>query len=112
MFIVAVKTLFIIYKKMKILDYDFEVPWTLGHTFNNVPGIYIIYSGQSWLDVGETDKLGQRINGENHERKPQWMRIASGNTINIAFLRVNSLQDRLFIESRLRQILNPACGDR
>ena len=97
---------------MDILGYNFEGPWTMGQTFNDVPGIYVIFSGQTWLDVGETDKLGQRINDDNHERKPQWVRQSSGGLIQIAFLSVSGQQERLNIELRLRSALNPCCGDR
>ena len=80
--------------------------------FNDVPGIYVVFTSQVWLDVGETDKLGQRINGDNHERKLQWLNRAAGGQIQIAFLRVPDQQQRLTIESSLRQSLRPLCGDR
>jgi len=97
---------------VKISGYDFEGPWILGTNFNDVPGIYAVYTSQSWLDVGETDKLGTRINNNNHERKPAWVRNANGLPINIAFLGVSDAQQRLQIESSLRTILQPICGDR
>lgn len=97
---------------MDILGFNFEGPWVLGQNFNDVPGIYVIYSGQTWLDVGETDKLGQRINGDNHERKPQWIKQSSGYPIRIVFLRVPDQKERLMVESRLRVALNPCCGER
>lgn len=97
---------------MQILNYNFEGPWLLGQLFNDVPGIYVIYTSQNWLDVGETEKLGSRINGENHDRKPQWISNSNRFPIYIAFLRVPDLQTRLLIESQLRNYLCPLCGER
>lgn len=97
---------------IRIDGYDFEGPWELGQTFNNVPGVYVIYTNQVWLDVGETDKLGDRINGDNHKRKPEWLKQSGGYQIYIAFLRVENYQSRLAIESKLRLALQPVCGGR
>lgn len=84
--------------------------YPLNTSFNDVPGVYVIYTSQRWLDVGETDKLGQRI--PSHERRDGWMNNASGLPINIAFLRIESQSRRLSIESNLRNSLNPICGSR
>lgn len=97
---------------MQILNYNFEGPWPLGQIFNDVPGIYVVYTSLNWLDVGETDKLGSRINGENHDRKPQWILNSTRLPINIAFLRVPDSKTRLLIESQLRNYLCPLCGER
>lgn len=97
---------------IKIQNYDFEGPFNLNTDFNDVPGIYVIYTNQIWLDVGETDKLGQRINGDNHERKPEWIFKSGSDLISIVFMRVNNQEFRLKIESELRTILAPICGDR
>lgn len=97
---------------MNIQGYYFEGPWVLGQVFNDVSGIYVVYTNAKWLDVGETDKLGNRINGDNHERKPDWIRNADQGQINIAFLKELNLENRLKIESHLRSVLNPCCGDR
>lgn len=97
---------------MNIQGYNFEGPWLLGTNFNDVPGVYVIFTGQICLDVGETDKLGNRINGDNHERKPQWLVRAGGGQIQIAFLNIPDQQRRLAIESSLRLALRPLCGDK
>jgi len=97
---------------MIIADYNFEGPWSLDQIFNDVPGIYVIYTSQKWLDVGETDKLGQRLNGENHERKSQWILNSNRLPISIAFLQVDNIALRLVVESRLRQVLSPVCGEK
>lgn len=97
---------------MNIQGYAFEGPWFLGQKFNDVPGIYLVFTNNLWLDVGETDKLGSRINGDNHERKPDWIMNANGFQINIVFLRESNSENRLKIESYLRLSLKPVCGDK
>lgn len=97
---------------MNISGYNFEGPWSLGQSFNDVPGIYVVYTSQQWLDIGETDKLGSRINGDNHERKPQWISNSGGLPINIAFLRIDEAKARLDVESQLRLLLAPVCGEK
>lgn len=97
---------------MNIQGYNFEGPWVLGTNFNDVSGVYVVFTSQTYLDVGETDKLGNRINGDNHERKPQWLLQAKGGQIQIAFLNVSDQQLRLAIESSLRLALRPLCGDK
>jgi len=97
---------------MDIAGYNFEGPWVLGANFNNVPGVYVVFTPQNWLDVGETDDAGQRLNSENHERKPQWISNSNTLQIYIAFLRMDDAQLRLTIESQLRQTLIPICGEK
>jgi hypothetical protein len=97
---------------MIIAGYKFEGPWVLGTYFNNVPGVYVIFTSEKWLDVGETDKLGSRINNENHERKPDWVSSSNNLQINIAFLGIDNPNVRLNVESQLRRLLSPVCGER
>ena len=96
-------------QNVNINSYTFEV-YPLNTSFNDVPGIYVICTSQKWLDVGETDKLGQRI--PSHERRNCWINNAGGLPINLAFLYVESQDQRLNIEVSLRNSLNPTCGDR
>lgn len=95
---------------VNIQGYNFQGPWVLGQDFNDIAGVYVIYTSQNWLDVGETDKFGERMN--NHERKSDWIRVAGGLQINIAFYGVPNGQQRLNIESSLRAALSPLCGDK
>ncbi len=97
---------------MNIQGYNFAGPWLLGQNFIDVPGIYVVYNNNLWLDVGETDKLGQRINSNAHERQPQWISNSNGLQIWIAFLEVGDQNTRFFIESELRRSLSPVCGER
>lgn len=94
---------------VNINGYIFEA-YSLNVGFNDVPGIYVIYTSQKWLDVGETDKLGQRI--PSHERRNCWISNAGGLPISLAFLYVESQNQRFNIEASLRGLLSPTCGDK
>lgn len=95
---------------VKIQNYDFHGPFSLNTSLNEVSGVYVVYTSQNWLDVGETDKLGTRI--DSHERKPEWLRNANGQPIWLAFLGISSSVQRLQIESELRNSLSPLCGEK
>ena len=94
---------------VNINGYIFEA-YTLNTSFTDVPGVYVIYTRQKWLDVGETDKLGQRI--PSHERRNCWVNNADKLPINLAFLYVGSQTQRFNIEASLRKTLNPTCGEK
>jgi predicted GIY-YIG superfamily endonuclease len=95
---------------MRIDKYDFEGPYSINDAFNNIAGVYVIYTKQKCLDVGETSELKNRI--AEHERKPCWKRNANGNPINLAFRKVQRQKERLELESYLRDVLKPSCGDK
>jgi len=93
---------------MNILGFNFEGPHPIDGAFNDVPGIYLILtSTRIVVDVGQTDKLGQRIS--SHERKSSWPQY--GGTL-LWFHHEPSLQSRLAKETQLRDTYNPVCGDR
>jgi len=47
---------------INIEGYQFESDYPLNSTrFNEVACVYVISTGQRWLDVGETDRLGTRL---------------------------------------------------
>ncbi|TSC87298.1 MAG: hypothetical protein G01um101416_512 [Microgenomates group bacterium Gr01-1014_16] len=93
-----------------IAGYQLETGYPLSTAFNDVAGVYAIYTNERWLDVGETDQLGTRISG--HERRSCWQRNANSQTIYVAIYREANQQIRLHIESYLRLQLNPMCGDK
>lgn len=100
---------------MQIIGYNFEQPYILRATvFHDVPAIYIVYTvfnGKTvWLDVGETDELGNRI--ANHDRKNCWQRQASSNEIYIGVKQEADEFARRQIEVDLRNQLLPLCGER
>ena len=84
----------------------------LGTRFSNVAGIYAVYTANRWLDIGQTDQLGIRMNGGVHERQKDWVANSMSAPIFIAFLPMDNEQSRINLESSLRQILQPLCGDR
>lgn len=93
-----------------INGYQFEQGYPLVTAFNEVAAVYVIYTTQLWLDVGETDQLGTRIAG--HERKPCWLKNAGVLPVYVAVHQEANQQTRQSIESYLRSKLNPTCGDR
>lgn len=96
---------------MLIEGYDFEA-YSLNTIFNNVPGVYVIFTEKFWLDVGETDELGNRVNGNNHERKTCWISKSNGYPISVAFRKIFSKQERQELEFNLRAKLKPVCGEK
>jgi len=100
---------------MQILGYEFEQPYILNRTqFNNVPAVYVIYTvvnGRTiWLDVGETDELGDRLAG--HERRNCWTNHSLGGEIYVGVMQVSGEVQRRNIEADLRNGLSPLCGGR
>lgn len=94
-----------------IEGYQFKSGYPLNTTsFNNVACIYVIYTNQQWLDVGETDQLGTRLSG--HKRRSCWQNNASNLPIYVAVRQEGNQQTRSSVEFFLRSRLNPICGDR
>lgn len=96
-------------KTTTILGITFEVYPLEETNFNEAAGVYVIATSEKWLDVGETDKLGSRL--ENHERKPCWYRNSDNKTILVCFKMINNQQERFNLEKKLREELKPACGE-
>lgn len=100
---------------MQLLGYQFEPPYIIRTTtFNNVSAVYVVYTvidGKTiWLDVGESDKLGDRIT--NHERKSCWSLNSLGNEIYVAVSQVRDEFTRNNIEADVRNKLLPICGEK
>lgn len=92
-----------------VKGYQFEIGYSLNTTgFNNVSAVYLIYTSNRWLDIGETDKLGNRL--ENHERKGCWEKNSLGDLIYVGVHQEIDQNVRLNIEADLRSKLNPFCG--
>lgn len=94
---------------VEIKGYQFETGYTPETNFNNVAAVYVVYTNDVWLDVGETDELGSRI--QSHERKGCWERNAGGKKIWIAVRQEGNKQGRLALEAYLRRELRPKCGE-
>src|SRR4030066_494464 len=99
---------------MQLLGYEFEKPYIfLQTTFYDIAAVYIVYTilnGKTiWLDVGETDKLGNRLS--THERKDCWLINSLGREIYIGVMQVKNEFTRRNIELDLRNKLLPICGE-
>lgn len=93
---------------MQLFGYSFDGPHSLSAPFNDVPGVYLVLdAAKSVVDVGQTDKLGQRI--PNHDRKPCWQRSRA---TELWFAHEQSERNRLALESVLRNQYSPKCGIR
>lgn len=100
---------------MQIQGYEFEKPYFLnGTNFNNVAAAYVIYTvlnGRTvWLDVGETDELGNRLS--SHERRDCWVNNARGGELYVGVKQESSEFQRRNVEADLRNKLLPLCGER
>lgn len=51
---------------------DFWGYYTLNDQMKQIPGVYVIFNGQSgsFVDVGQAENLNERL--ANHDRKPCW----------------------------------------
>ncbi len=95
---------------MSIGGYEFEGPYPLDTNFSDVGAVYVVSGNNAYLDVGQTDKLGERI--PSHERRDCWLDHANERDISIYAHQDNSESSRLDKESQLRSVLKPACGER
>ncbi len=99
---------------MNISGHTFEGSYNHIQGFNGtIPAVYVIidtYNNQnSVLDVGQTEDLNNRF--PNHPRESCWNSHRTG-SISLWILRIQNEQDRLSIESQIRDQYNPPCGDR
>lgn len=85
--------------------------------FSDVAAIYVILcvtQDGNWtvLDVGQSDRVGSRIDW--HDRKGCWKRNCPGENIRVCVHRMSAStkQEREHVESMLRNLLKPSCGER
>jgi len=97
---------------VNVFHYAFDGPWSLDTNFFNIPSVYVVYTDNLCLEVGETEKLGQRLNNNSHERKKVWLKKAKKQPVKVVFLRVKNKQDRLEIKKQLRLKLSPVFGEK
>jgi len=97
---------------VNVFHYIFNGPWSLNTNFFNIPSVYVVYANDLCLEVGETEKLGQRLNNNNHERKNLWFEKAKKQLVKVVFLRIKKKQDRLEIKKQLRLKLSPIFGEK
>ena len=94
---------------IKICGYPFNGPRQLDKKFKNIPGVYVVFTNMTLLDVEAAKKIGNKIKSERN-KKTDWLTSADGYPINIAFLKVEDKKERLQIKSHLRKCLKPVCG--
>ncbi|MEA2056414.1 MAG: hypothetical protein U9O78_01705 [Patescibacteria group bacterium] len=95
-------------KTISIAGLTFKGPYPITSNFLESAGVYVISTGDDWVDVGETDSLSSRIT--NHERKHCWSGYGNRNSLFLSFYPERNSKQRRFIESKVRQQLNPVCG--
>lgn len=96
---------------MNISGHIFEGPFdpTRGFT-ENLSVVYAILDDNSIVvDVGQTENINNRF--PNHDRSDCWNTHCVG-IPHLYILRVAAENDRLAIESQIRNQYNPACGER
>ncbi|MBI4233358.1 MAG: hypothetical protein HY686_02860 [Chloroflexi bacterium] len=105
---------------MKLLDFDFEGPFTNLDDIRDDPGVYVILSmlpdRHFLLDVGETgynwprggQGLRRRLKG--HDRRPCWEQNSQGGAFAVVVLYESDDRRRGEIEDELRWRFEPPCG--
>jgi len=95
--------------------YNFEGAFTSANQLETRAGVYVIWckNGETWtcLDVGESHNVQERV--LTHDRAGQWRQNCRGMIYYAAHYTPNLQQTgRIQIESRLRQLERPLCGER
>lgn len=85
----------------------FETDYSLfGDEFKELPGVYVVYTERSCLEIGETDNLKLAI--ETHANTRSWINNSNGETIYVAFHLDSDLESRvdkkLYLTSKMRPV--------
>ena len=94
---------------MNILNLQFVGPYRVGY-LPKLKGIYIVTNGLKWLDVGSSEDLSQRVK-TSHERYAKWLLAGAFLPLKV-YCFFGSGPFLLFNEKRLREYLQPLCGER
>ncbi len=100
---------------IKVLNYNFEGPYTSADSLKERSGVYVILcsnnSTHNPIDCGESANVKNRI--QNHDRKPCWEKNCS-RTLTVAVFYTPNLQSagRVAIEQKIRAAYNFPCGKR
>lgn len=84
---------------------EFETDFSLfGDNFENLPGVYIIYTPKICLDVGQTSDLKTAI--ETHPNTRDWIKLSGDEAILVAFHFDDDLESRedklLYLKTKLK----------
>jgi len=94
---------------IKICGYPFNDPLTIYDQFDDVPGVYVVFTNNTLLAVSAAKKIGQVIRRKK-DHEADWFYHADGYPINIAFLKVNNPRKRALIKEKLIKSLKPVCS--
>lgn len=85
---------------------EFEAEYFLfGDEFSDLPGVYIIYTEKAVLEIGITERLKTTI--EEHSNTREWLKLANGDEIFVAFNMDNNPESRADKEVYLKAKMNP-----
>lgn len=88
--------------------YEFETDYNLfGDEFEEVAGVFVIYTPKAYLDIGTTENLKTSL--ETHQNTADWIRLSEGEEILVAFYLEEDPGKRVEIESHLRVKMQPRC---
>ena len=93
---------------IKICGYTFNDPLAIYDSIDDVPGVYVVFTNNTLLDVKTAKKIGQVIAKKKNE-EADWYYHADGYPINIALLQVNDKKERALIKEKLTRSLKPVC---
>lgn len=95
---------------MLISDINFSGPLDPNKGFQNkIAAVYAILDGSlKVIDVGQTDDLNNRF--PNHPRSRCWNSNKSGE-IYLYIYQIGNTEDRLSLESKIRDQYKPPCGE-
>lgn len=85
---------------------SFDTDYSLfGDEFEDLPGVYVIYTETKCLDIGQTDKLKTAI--EAHPNTRTWVLSSNGEEIYIAFHLDIDQESRVDKKGYLRAKMKP-----
>lgn len=91
-------------------NYWFEHLVSDVNSLENRPGVYLILNGEDHskvIDVGSSKSVKDRI--RTHDRRQQWKRYAHSFAYAVKYCDAEQI---VGIENRVRDSVNPPCGDR
>jgi predicted GIY-YIG superfamily endonuclease len=86
--------------------YDFEADFMLfADEFEEVQGVYIIYTDEACLDIGTTTNLKESL--ETHSNTRDWVKTAGKKDVFVAIYKEDSESERQEIRDYLKDKMHP-----